>query len=70
MAVIQSKVVPTEYDVWEDGAETYLMDDRGRRFRARTAEEAFALAETAQDPTDPIHHKPYPYAQDVPLGSW
>lgn len=44
-----------------------LTDDRGRRFTGLTVARAFARAERAQDPADPIHHPPYPGPKDVPL---
>lgn len=44
-----------------------LIDDRGRRFTGLTLAKAYARAEKAQNPADPIHHPPYPCPKDVPL---
>jgi len=66
-SVISSQVVPTEYDVWREGARYVLSDDRGRRFSGFTLKRAFARAEQAQDPSDPIHHEPFPHPADTPL---
>lgn len=68
--MLLSHVVPTEYDVWEEDGQMILMDDRSRTFTADTLDAAFALAEAAQDPDDPIHHEPFPHPSEVPLGSW
>jgi hypothetical protein len=60
-----SNVVPTEYDVSTEPRRlgrsvVVLIDDRSRRFTGRTLDAAFRRAEQAQDPSDPIHHPPYP----------
>ncbi|WP_417219605.1 hypothetical protein [Arthrobacter sp.] len=65
-SVINSEVVPTEYDVGRDGRRFVLVDDRGRRFAGLTLQRAFRHAERAQDPRDPIHHEPFPHPGDVP----
>lgn len=44
-----------------------LTDDRGRRFSGRTLAKALVRADRAQDPTDPIHHPPYPSPEEAPL---
>lgn len=71
MATIHSELVPTEYDVLTRsrlGLTHYtLIDDRGRRFTGMSLRAAFNRAELAQDPTDPIHHPPYPPSREVPL---
>lgn len=68
MAVVTSKVVPTEYDVEEAPfGRVVLIDDRGRRFVSFTLQHALRKAEKAQDPRDPIHFPPYPGPKGVPL---
>lgn len=70
-ATIFSHVVPTEYDVEIHsigiGKRVVLIDDRGRKFFGISIKHAFRRAEAAQDPTDPIHHPPYPDPAKTPL---
>lgn len=64
---VQSRVVPTEYDVETDAqGRVVLVDDRSRRFTGSTVAAALARAERSQDPADPIHHPPYPSPAVVP----
>lgn len=69
VSILSSNIVPTEYDVEYTGRfhRPVLIDDRNRRFSGLTLTRAFHKAEAIQDPTDPIHHPPYPRASDVPL---
>ena len=64
MAIIQSKIVPTEYDVYHENGRYVLTDDRGRKFKGIILAWALRRAEAAQDPSDPIHHPPYPSPHD------
>lgn len=69
--IVRSKRVETEYDVFPTRrlglTSITLSDDRGRRFQGLTLNRAFQRAERAQDPTDPIHHPPFPSPAEVPL---
>lgn len=70
MGIINSEVVPTEYDIVQTDRplrRVELVDDRGRCFHGLTLKQAFRRAERAQDPSDPIHHPPYPAPNDTPL---
>ncbi|WP_311879121.1 hypothetical protein [Microbacterium forte] len=69
--VISSKCVPTEYDIETISRAGItiitLIDDRWRRFSGLSLRSALRRAEAAQDPRDPIHHRPYPDPREV---SW
>lgn len=69
--VIGSKRVPTEYDIETISRAGItiitLIDDRWRRFSGLSLRSALRRAEAAQDPRDPIHHRPYPDPREV---SW
>lgn len=64
--ILTSHRVPTEYDVTKAHGLWVLQDDRGRTFHGLTKTAAYRKAERAQDPSDPIHHPPYPSPGDVP----
>lgn len=68
---IFSERVDTEYDISTTSllglALVTLSDDRGREFQGVTLNQAFRRAERSQDPTDPIHHPPFPNPMEVPL---
>lgn len=66
-SIVRSAVVPTEYDVTNNGRTVTLSDDRHREFTARTLNGALRKAERAQDPNDPIHHEPFPDPAQTPL---
>lgn len=68
-SIVASAVVPTEYDVTDNGRTVTLSDDRLRSFTARTLNSALRKAERAQDPADPIHHEPFPDPTITPLPS-
>ena len=63
-STIQSKRVPTEYDVETEQAFGLaiitLVDDRSRRYSGFSLRGSLARAERAQDPRDPIHAAPFP----------
>lgn len=64
---IHSKRVPTEYDVSRTRYGVVLSDDCSREYESFTLKSAFAKAERDQDPTDPIHHDPFPDPATVPV---
>lgn len=66
-SIVRSKVVPTEYDVTNNGRTVTLSDDRLRSFTGITLKSALRKAERAQDPKDPIHHEPFPDPSVTPL---
>jgi hypothetical protein len=66
--IIASRVVPTEYDVERDNLGRHiLIDDRARRFVGWSLPAAYRKAESQQNPSDPMHHEPYPDRSAEPI---